>query len=133
LKAAGVDGVTFGGPVPKAEVAATYARWDALAFVVTGGRYMTSGKVYEFMATGLPIVSAHEAEHDAATVLADYPLWAGPATVEATGIAESFRRAARLAVDTSDADRAAARRSADRYARETQLEPAVRAVTELVR
>ncbi|HEV7707293.1 MAG TPA: glycosyltransferase [Asanoa sp.] len=133
LKAAGADGVTFGGPVPKAEVAATYARWDALAFIVTGGRYMTSGKVYEFMATGLPIVSAHEAEHDAATVLADYPLWAGPATVEATGIAESFRRAARLAVDTSDADRAAARRSADRYARDTQLEPAVRAVTELVR
>ncbi|GIF49474.1 glycosyltransferase involved in cell wall biosynthesis [Asanoa ferruginea] len=133
LKAAGVDGVTFGGPVPKAEVAATYARWDGLAFMVTGGQYMTSGKVYEFMATGLPIVSAHEAEHDASTVLADYPLWAGPATVEAAGIAESFRRAARLAVDTSDTDRAAARASADRYARDTQLEPAVRDVTELVR
>jgi glycosyltransferase involved in cell wall biosynthesis len=132
LKAAGVDGVNFGGPVPKAEVAATYARWDALVFMVTGGRYMTSGKVYEFMATGLPVVSAHEVEHDATTVLARYPLWAGPPSMDAAGIAEAFRAAARLAVETSDADRAASRRSADQYARDTQMKPAVRDVTELV-
>jgi hypothetical protein len=53
--------------------------------------------------------------------------------MDAAGIAEAFQAAARLAVETSDADRAAARRSADRYARDTQLKPAVRDVTELVR
>jgi glycosyltransferase involved in cell wall biosynthesis len=132
LRAAAVDGVTFGGPVPKAEVADAYARWDALVLMVTGGRYMTSGKVYEFMATGLPVVSAHEIEHDASTVLSDYPLWAGPPAMDAAGLADAFRLAAHKAVETSEADRAAARHTADRYARDTQLEPAVHEVTELI-
>lgn len=133
LKAAASDGVTFGGPVPKAEVAAAYGRWDALVLMLTGGRYMTSGKVYEIMATGLPVVSAHEIDHDASTVLSAYPLWAGPTGLGPERLAEGFRKAAALAVHTTDADRAAARDRAQQFARDTQLAPAVRHVTELLR
>ena len=76
--------------------------------MVTGGRYMTSGKVYEFMATGLPVVSAHEVEHDASTRARRHPLWAAAGPVEARR-SPTPSPAARLAVETSDADRAAAR------------------------
>ena len=33
------------------------------------------GKVYEYMATGKPIVSVHEPESSASATLSGYPLW----------------------------------------------------------
>ncbi|MFI0796355.1 glycosyl transferase [Micromonospora rubida] len=133
LRAAADDGVIVGGSVPRAEVPGLYGRWDALVLMVTGGRYMTSGKVYEYMATGLPVVSAHEVEHDASTVLSEYPLWTGAVGLEAADLADAFRRAAGLAVHSTDADRDKAREQARRYARAAQLGPAVREVTGLLR
>ncbi|MFU8873790.1 glycosyltransferase [Micromonospora sp. SL4-19] len=133
LQAAADDGVIVGGSVPRAEVPALYSCWDAVVLMVTGGRYMTSGKVYEYMATGLPVVSAHEVEHDASTVLSTYPLWTGAVGLEPADLAGAFRRAADLAVNTTEADREKAREQARQYARQAQLVPAVREVTGLVR
>jgi glycosyltransferase involved in cell wall biosynthesis len=132
LKAAAADGVGFGGAVPKADVASVYGTWDALVLMVTGGPFMTSGKVYEFMATGLPIVSAHEAQHDASTVLSRYPLWTGAVGLDPERLAGAFRDAARLATTATDAERAAARESARPYARDNEIAPAVRHVVGLV-
>lgn len=132
LKEAATDGVVVGGSVPKAEVVDLYARWDTVVLMVTGGRYMTSGKVYEYMATGLPVVSAHEADHDASTVLSGYPLWTGAVGLDPVELAGAFRRAAALARTATEADRERARAGARQYAREEQLIPAVREVTELV-
>ncbi|WP_406046025.1 glycosyltransferase [Micromonospora sp. NBC_00898] len=133
LKAAAADGVVVGGSVPKAEVVDLYARWDAVVLMVTGGRYMTSGKVYEYMATGLPVVSAHEADHDASTVLSTYPLWTGAIGLDPAELAGAFRRAAAIALNATETDREKARAEAKQYAREGQLIPAVQEVTELVR
>ncbi|WP_247673192.1 glycosyltransferase [Micromonospora sp. C51] len=132
LKAAAADGVVVGGSVPKAEVVNFYSRWDVVVLMVTGGKYMTSGKVYEYMATGLPVVSAHEAEHDASTLLSTYPLWTGAVGLEPDALAGAFRRAADLARNADVAERDKARVDARQYAREEQLIPAVREVTELV-
>jgi hypothetical protein len=71
LRAAHADGVRFGGPVRKSEVAGVYGKWDVIVFIATGGRYVTSGKVYEALASGLPVISAHEVEHDASHILAN--------------------------------------------------------------
>lgn len=131
LKAAAPDDVIFGGPVPKAEVGATYARWDALVLILVGGRYVTSGKVYEFMASGLPVLSAHEIEHDASNVLADYPLWTGACGFDPQRLAAAFSQAARFAIEATDEDRAKARASAERYRRGALLAPAVRHVADL--
>lgn len=133
LKEAAVDGVSFGGPVPKAELAATYGSWDALVLMLVGGRFVTSGKVYEFMASGLPVLSAHDIEHDASNVLAGHPLWTGAVGLEPHRLAHSFTEAGRLAVKATDADRAAARELARRFARPAVIAPAVRHLTELVR
>ncbi|MCI4065220.1 glycosyl transferase [Micromonospora sp. R77] len=133
LKEAAVDGVSFGGPVPKAALAETYGSWDALVLMLVGGRFVTSGKVYEFMATGLPVLSAHDVDHDASNVLAGHPLWTGAVGLDPHRLAHSFSEAARMACKATDADRAAARELARRFARPAVLEPAVRHLTELVR
>ncbi|QLQ35033.2 glycosyltransferase [Micromonospora robiginosa] len=132
LRAAADDGVVVGGSVPKAEVVDLYSRWDAVVLMVTGGRFMTSGKVYEYMATGMPVVSAHEADHDASTVLSTYPLWTGAVGLDPAELAGAFRRAAAMARAAGPDERAKARAEARQYAREEQLIPAVREVTDLV-
>lgn len=133
LKAAEPDGVEFGGPVAKADVAATYARWDALVLMLVGGAYVTSGKVYEFVASGLPIVSAHETEHDATSVLEGYPLWTGAVGLNPRSLAESFVAIVKMAVTATPEQRAAARAHADRFARPALLAPVVREITEKIR
>ncbi|WP_327323583.1 glycosyltransferase [Streptomyces sp. NBC_01210] len=126
LKQAEADGVSFGGPAAKAEVSSIYARWDAMVLILIGGRYVTSGKVYEYMATGLPIVSAHVVEHDASNVLQGHPLWTGAVGLDEEGLAESFVRAAHMAVETSDEVHAEAMAHADQFTREALMSVAVK-------
>ncbi|WP_438306505.1 glycosyltransferase [Streptomyces sp. HUAS TT11] len=133
IRQAEADGVLFGGPVPKAEVAGTYGRWDALVLMLVGGRFVTSGKVYEFMASGLPVVSAHEVDHDASTVLEGHPLWTGACGLDEEGLADAFVRAARMAVEATDEQRADARAHAARFTRGLLMAPGARHLTETVR
>ncbi len=133
LKAAEPWGVSFGGPVAKSDVAETYARWDALVLILVGGRYVTSGKVYEYAASGLPIVSAHDVDHDAVSILSGYPFWTGAVGLQPKRLAESFVRAARFALDATDEQRQAARRFAHAFTRRHQLEPALQEAIELAR
>lgn len=126
------QGVSFGGPAPKAEVPQIFASWDALVLMIMGGQYMTSGKVYEYMATGLPVMSAHNVEHDASNVMAGHPLWTGARGFEPARLAELYSDAAHLAVGATQETRAAARAYAAKYARAAQMAPAVRELTEMV-
>jgi hypothetical protein len=118
-------GVSAHGPVAKRDLPALYARWDALLLILIGGRYVTSGKVYEYMATGLPIVSAHAADHDASTLLADYPLWTGAFGLDGPRLAEAFCRAAQMAATSSLSTRRDARRHADQFERGMMMAHAV--------
>lgn len=125
------DGVVFGGPVARSAVPQTYAEWDALVFLITGGRYMTSGKVYEYVSTGLPIMSVHEPEHGAEQVLSGYPLWVPPpAGIAANLIAESFIKTARMAVTATEDQRSAALLHAEQYQRRPLMIGAVRELAE---
>ena len=75
-QAAGADvGVVNRGAYAKTDAAKAYAETAALVFCVPGARFVTSGKVFEYMATGKPIVSVHEPGITAADVLTGYPLW----------------------------------------------------------
>ncbi|MGH3735604.1 MAG: glycosyl transferase [Micromonosporaceae bacterium] len=133
LNAAADDGVSFGGPVPKAELAETYGRWDALVLMLVGGKFVTSGKVYEFMATGLPVVSAHDLEHDASNVLEGHPLWTGSVGLDPGRLAESFVKAGQLALTATPEIRAEARAMAHQFARGPQVSRVVDELDELVR
>ncbi|WP_035698484.1 glycosyltransferase [Glycomyces tenuis] len=126
LRDAEADGVSYGGPVAKADVASTYARWDAMVLILIGGRYVTSGKVYEYMATGLPIVSAHAIDHDASNVLEGHPLWTGARGIDWEAMADAFVEAAHLAVESTDEQHAEAMAHADRFTREIIMSAAVK-------
>jgi hypothetical protein len=122
------DGVRTGGPVPRAEVAQLYAGWDVLVLIETG-----SGRAYEALAGGMPVLSVHKPDHAGARVLTGSPMWTGAVGHEAGLLAESFRRAARLALTATAEDRQAARGAAAGHTRTALLEPAVRQVTTTVR
>ena len=133
LSAAATDGVVVAGPVPKSKVAEVYDGWDVLVLMLVGGRFVTSGKVYEVLATGRPVVSAHDIDHDASTVLAGSPMWTGAVGLDVDRLADSFSRGARLAVEATPEQHAAARAMGCRYKRDAQVEPAVRRLTVALR
>ena len=58
------------------------------------GRYVTSGKVFEYAASALPIVSVHDPGNAASDVLRDYPLWFPVADLEPESIAAAVEAAA---------------------------------------
>jgi glycosyltransferase involved in cell wall biosynthesis len=69
----GADHVEWYGHVPRNDLSAVYNTLDVLLFVKEGGSMVTGGKVYEYAATGLPIVALIDEAGDAARVLAGYP------------------------------------------------------------
>lgn len=123
-------GISYGGPVNKAETGSVYAGWDVLVLCLVGGRFVTSGKVYDYMATGLPIMSVHQWEHAAVEVLSDYPLWIRNEGLDAEDIADAYVAAAQRAVEASIADHEQARAVAQRYERYAQLAPAIARLSE---
>ncbi len=126
-------GVSHGGPVAKADVPAVYRGWDVLVLALVGGRFVTSGKVYDYMSTGLPIVSVHEPDHAAADVLQGYPLHVQARSLEAEDVAEAFAAAARMAVSATPQQALACTAFAARYERRLQLVPPITQLHERLR
>jgi glycosyltransferase involved in cell wall biosynthesis len=88
--------VTYSGPVKRSDLANTYSKFDIALFTAVGAKFVTSGKVYELMATGLPVISAHDPELEAVNVLREYPLWAQAKDFDVPSIAEAIIHAATL-------------------------------------
>jgi glycosyltransferase involved in cell wall biosynthesis len=119
------DGVQYMGIVSKTNVAEVYSRFDALLLVLGRSTYISSGKVYEYAGTGLPIASLHHPETASTTVLQGYPRWVAAAEVSAESFAESMIALSTMAL-TADADaQTTARTSAARFERLKQLEPRI--------
>jgi glycosyltransferase involved in cell wall biosynthesis len=121
-------GLRYAGPVAKADVRGVYERFDALLLILGSGRYVTSGKVFEYMASALPIVSVHDPGNAASDVLRGYPLWFPAMTLNPADIAAALHDAAVAARRASPETRAAASAFSARYARENQLAPRVEAL-----
>jgi glycosyltransferase involved in cell wall biosynthesis len=125
--------VGYRGPVSKTEVAATYAGFDVLLFLLGGGEYVTSGKVFEYMSTGLPIVSVVTPGCAAGEVLAGYPRWHPASDLSPDAIAAALAAAADDARAPDGPARAtAAREHAARFRRDRQLAPRIAALRALV-
>jgi glycosyltransferase involved in cell wall biosynthesis len=116
-------GVRYRGPVEKTQVASVYETSDVLVFLAGGGHYVTSGKIFEYMASGRPIVSVHAPGIAAEEVLRDYPLWFTANSLDPTDIAQAMIAAGKAARDLSPEQRAAALRHADSFTRATVLTP----------
>ena len=125
-------GIRLRGPVSKTEVSAVYEESDALVFMAAGGKYVTSGKIFEYMASGRPIVSVHAPGIAAGEVLAGYPLWFHADSLDPHEVAETFVAAGRAAREATPEVRAAARRHADNYLRDNLLMPLEDRMREIV-
>ncbi len=119
----GTPGVSYEGPVGRTQAAHVYAGFDALLLLLGAGRYVTSGKVYEYLATGLPIVSVHDPGNAVAQVLAGYPLWFPVTDLSAPAVAAALTAAAAAARRADPSERAAAQEFAAAYSRDRQLAP----------
>jgi glycosyltransferase involved in cell wall biosynthesis len=115
--------VRYRGAFAKTEAPSVYGQTDVLVFCVPGARYVTSGKVFEYMASGKPIVSVHAPGIAAAEVLDGYPLWFTGARLDADTVAQSFIAAAKAARDLDLATQQAAVARAEEYTREATLRP----------
>jgi glycosyltransferase involved in cell wall biosynthesis len=133
IESGSADAVSYGGPVAKRELGAVYSEWDALVLLIPGGRYVTAGKTYEYLGTGLPIMSVHAQDHGAVEVLDGYPLWVAP-PVELTpeALARSFVEAADVVLKADEARRMRAREFASQFERRVILAPAVHELIETV-
>lgn len=125
------SGARYCGPVSKTEIAEVYRTSDVLVFLAGGARYVTSGKIFEYMAAGRPIVSVHAPGSAAEEVLRDYPLWFNPGGLDPADIAASMVAAAKAAAGLDERQVAEARGYADQFERNVALEPLVRRLTEL--
>lgn len=133
IESGSADAVSYGGPVAKNELGAVYSEWDALVLLIPGGRYVTAGKTYEYLATGLPIMSVHAQHHGAIEVLDGYPLWVAPPTeLTPDALAKSFVETAGVALRADAARRVRSREFASRFERRRLLTPAVNELIEAV-
>lgn len=133
MKSFGRNRITYGGPVAKGEIAQTYARFDALLLLLGTGKYVTSGKVFEYAATGLPIGAIHDPGNAATHILEDSPVWHPTRSLRAEDIADALIATAELAATQTDAERAQARAWAERYRRDRQLGPQIADLTDEIR
>jgi glycosyltransferase involved in cell wall biosynthesis len=129
LDRARADGVTFMGPVSKASIGDTYRGLDALVLALGTGRYVTSGKVYEYAATGMPVVSVHHPVNAATEVLRGSPAWVATRSLSPVDIAEAISATARMALSQSDSQRAEAQEWAMQFERSRQLAPRIAALS----
>lgn len=121
LSRAAEDGVQFAGPVSKATIGGVYRGFDVLVLALGTGRYVTSGKVYEYAATGIPVVSVHEPVNAATEVLRDSPSWVATRSLAPDDVAAALIEVGARAAAETDAERSAAQDWARQFERSRQL------------
>ena len=114
------EGVVFTGREAKQQITHTYEGADVLLFAKEGAGFVTSGKVYEYVATGKPVVSVLDREHDARRVLDGYPRWHDAEASTVPALASAMVEAAEDARHGIHR-RAAALEHGARYRRDTLL------------
>lgn len=122
------DNVSYEGPVSKTQVTAVYASFDAVLLIISRSRFVTSGKVFEYAGSGLPIAALHHPETAATGVLAGHPARFSIDEVTPEEIAKALIATGERAVSMSPEDREEARAWAQHLARDEQLLPRIEAL-----
>lgn len=114
-------GVSYEGPVEKAKIARTYQGLDVLVLLTASSRYVTSGKVYEYMATGKPILCVNQPGTNARDALEGYPAAVFVDSLDTSAIVRGILRVAHVALDHGAECQRDCRRFAARYSRAHSL------------
>ena len=127
-----VSRLQYLGPAPKAELPEIYRNSDVLLLAMGGAEYITSGKTYEYLATGLPIVSIHDMKSAASEILEKYPLWFPAKSLAPEDVADALAAAAREVRNPDPAKWAEAAAGAHRFQRIEILGPHIDRLREQV-
>ncbi len=122
------DDVSHLGPVSKTQVSEVYRDFDALLLIISRSKYVTSGKVFEYAATGLPIAALHHPETAATKILRGYPRLFPVSETTPRLIADALIAAAEEALATTPDRVEETRRWAAHLSRDAQLLPRVAAL-----
>lgn len=125
------EGFHYHGPVEKRAVADFYAKARAVVVPAPGGAFVTSGKVFEAAAIGVPVLCIQVEGGGARRVLDGHPgvVFAEP---HAESVAEGFLRAGELATGWGADDVAATRAWATPLSRDLAVRPIVEKVDSFV-
>ncbi len=115
--------VHYEGPVAKSDVAATYEQLDVLLLMAADSRYVTSGKVFECMASGRPLVGVHSPSTAIAEPLRGYPLYFPAERLDAEAVGRALVAAAHGARTATREQVDACRAHARTYRRDSLLVP----------
>ena len=126
------DGVSYAGPIPKTEVSDFYSGIDVLVLALGTGRYVTSGKVFEYIATAKPIVSVHDAGNATSDVLSGYPGWVPSGDLSPRAVTAALVDGARVHAATSPTVEQERRIFAARFSRDRQFAPRIAALNDAV-
>jgi glycosyltransferase involved in cell wall biosynthesis len=97
------DGVRYAGPVPQTRLTETYAGLDVLCMLTPSSRFVTAGKVFDYMASGRPVVGVHDVRNDSTAAFANYPVFFPTGDTSPEAVAAALVAAAR-SVPTVDAE-----------------------------
>lgn len=122
------DDVSYLGPVSKTQVMSVYRSFDALVFIAAHSKYVTSGKVFEYAATGLPIGAFQHPDTAATSVLRGHPRVFPVAEPNPRLVADAFVAMASHTVTAGPEQREAARAWAEHLSRDAQLTPRIAAL-----
>lgn len=117
-------GFHYVGPVPKAQVAEFYAGLDIVLVPAPGGPMVTSGKIFEAAAVGVPVICVQEAGGGARDVVEGHPLARG-AEPDIDDIARALRWAASRSRSMSENEAKEARQWATGFERSRAIGPLV--------
>lgn len=125
--------ISYHGPVDKATVARVYAGSDVLFLPMYDSPFVTSGKVYEMMATGKPILAWGKSSAGALHPLRGYPKLVRVDPSRPTSLRRGIEAAVQLArLSLPELDHAAIRYAA-RFERSLQLKKAMALLDSIVR
>ena len=126
------DAVSYLGPVSKTQVSRVYRGFDALLLIIGRSKYITSGKVFEYAATGLPIAALHHPETAATGVLRGHPRVFPVAAPTPRLIADALIATAEDAMASGPREMERTRAWAEHLSRDAQLLPRVAALRALL-
>lgn len=122
------DEVFYRGPVSKTQVRSVYQSFDALIFIAAHSKYVTSGKVFEYAATGLPIGAFQHPDTAATQVLQGHPRVFPVAEPTPRLVADALIALAQHTVSSGPADVERARAWSAHLSRDAQLTPRIAAL-----
>lgn len=126
-------GLHYRGPVSQLELSDTYSQLDGLAMLTPSSRYVTAGKVYDYMASGRPVLGVHDERNDSTTAFTGYPGFVPVDGVSPDAIAAGLVALARVARTSTAADHEQRRAVALEHTWDAAIAPVSHELLELVR